>query len=94
MLYLIRNKIGVERGFLVIQQWGEHTFSDAVGRAESIRSRIWGDWSDEQLLDLRMCDLHLELKCSFYEGPIAQLQHELAARGLLFRPYVWISDDG
>lgn len=53
----------------------------------------WANWSDDQLLDLRMCDLHVELDGSFYEQPIAQLQRELTARGLLFRPYVWISDE-
>ena len=59
------------------------------------RSRVdsipdWAERSDEQLLDLRMCDLHVELEGSFYEDPIDQLKRELAARGLLFQPYVWL----
>jgi hypothetical protein len=53
----------------------------------------WASWSDDQLLDLRMCDLQVKLEGSFYEQPIAQLHHELVARGLRFRPYVWISDE-
>lgn len=53
----------------------------------------WASWSDDQLLDLRMRDLQVELEGSFYEQPIAQLQREVAERGLLFRPYVWISDE-
>ncbi len=54
---------------------------------------VWADWTDEQLLDLRMCDLHVDLVGSFYEEPIVQLQRELAARGLVFKPHVWISDE-
>ncbi|MBA5874404.1 MAG: hypothetical protein GDA66_07630 [Nitrospira sp. CR1.2] len=54
---------------------------------------VWAEWSDEQLLDLRMCDLDLRLDGTFYQEPIAQLYRELEARRLLFRPHVWISDE-
>lgn len=54
---------------------------------------VWAEWSDEQLLDLRMCDLDLRLDSTFYQEPIAQLYRELEARRLLFRPHVWISDE-
>ncbi|WHZ23475.1 MAG: uncharacterized protein OJF47_002587 [Nitrospira sp.] len=73
-----------------------------MGRTEIIRrqglrrvdhNQDWAGWSDEQLLDLRMCGLHLALEGSFYEEPIAQLHRELAARGLSFRPHVWLSDE-
>ena len=63
------------------------------GRSKKTVSTPWAAWSDEQLLELRMCDLRLGLAGSFYEQPIAQLERELAARGLLFRPHVWISDE-
>ncbi len=53
----------------------------------------WAEWSDEQLLDLRMCDLRLGLEGSFYQEPVAQLHRELEARGLAFRPHVWLSDE-
>ncbi|MBA2485219.1 MAG: putative zinc-binding metallopeptidase [Nitrospira sp.] len=53
----------------------------------------WTEWSDEQLLDLRMRDLRLGLQGNFYEEPIAQLHRELQARGLPFRPHVWLSDE-
>ena len=56
------------------------------------RAPAWADWSDEKLLDLRMCDLRVRLETSFYREPIAQLSRELAARKLLFRPYFWLSD--
>lgn len=54
---------------------------------------VWAEWSDEQLLDLRMCDLALRLDGTFYQEPIAQLYRELAARRLVFRPHFWISDE-
>ncbi|MGA6827783.1 putative zinc-binding metallopeptidase [Nitrospira sp. NS4] len=53
----------------------------------------WMNWSDEQLLDLPMCRLNLEIKGSFLEGPIAELDRELEARRLLFRPHYWLSNE-
>lgn len=73
-----------------------------MGRAQSQQRQradsadpvpVWAEWSDEQLLDLRMCDLELRLDGTFYQEPIAQLYRELDARRLLFRPHVWISDE-
>lgn len=69
----------------------------ALNRRRGLRkvdpNQEWAEWSDEQLLDLRMCDLRVALEDSFYEEPLAQLYRELAARGLSFRPYVWLSDE-
>ncbi len=63
-------------------------------RSRTVDSKAdWVEWSDEQLLDLRMCDLRVGLVGSFYQEPIAQLYRELEARGLTFRPYVWLSDE-
>lgn len=53
----------------------------------------WVSWSDEQLLDLPMAQLDLEIKGSFPAGPIAQLDRELEARRLLFRPHDWLSNE-
>jgi len=53
----------------------------------------WASWSEEALLDLPMCDLHLEIKGGFLEEPIAELARELAARRLLFRPHFWLSNE-
>ena len=36
-------------------------------------------WSDEQLLDMRLCDLHLQIKGTRLAGYIKQLHKELAA---------------
>ncbi|HWP99684.1 MAG TPA: putative zinc-binding metallopeptidase [Vicinamibacterales bacterium] len=54
---------------------------------------IWASWPDEKLLDLRICDLGLTLAGSPLEPRLAQLDQELAARGLRFRPHYWLSDE-
>jgi hypothetical protein len=52
----------------------------------------WAGWDDERLLALRMCDLELTLGDEL-ERAIAVLHAELEARGIVFRPYVWLSDE-
>ena len=53
----------------------------------------WDSLSDEELLDLRFCELGLAIEGSSLEPRLAQLSDELAARGIDFRPYFWISDE-
>lgn len=53
----------------------------------------WASWPDDALLDLPMCDLHLEIKGGFLAEPIAELTRELEARRLLFRPHFWLSNE-
>ena len=53
----------------------------------------WIDWSDEQLLDLRLCDLGVKIPGSPVAPHIWQLYKELRGRGLLFRPHFWLGDD-
>jgi hypothetical protein len=53
----------------------------------------WASWPDEKLLDLRLCDLALSLEGGPIQERIAQLYAELEARGLVFRPYFWLSDE-
>ena len=49
--------------------------------------------TDDQLLDLRMCDLKLTIRGTPLEDRIKQLFEELAARGIRFTPHCWLSDD-
>jgi hypothetical protein len=49
--------------------------------------------SDEQLLDLRFCDLDLTIKGTPLEERIAQLRRELAAKKIRFRPHFWLSNE-
>ena len=51
----------------------------------------WSQWPDERLLDLRMCQLGITIEGSAVEHRIAELQHELSARGLTFQPHFWLS---
>jgi hypothetical protein len=53
----------------------------------------WSDLSDDELLDRRLCELGLRIPGSWLEGRLAQLDAELAARGLAFRPHAWISSE-
>lgn len=49
--------------------------------------------SDDELLDMRICDLGLSLQGTFIEDRIEQLYGELSERGLSFRPHCWLSDE-
>lgn len=55
------------------------------------RRRWWTRLSDEELLDLRPCDLRLTIKRSPVTRPLARLYRELERRGLKFRPHCWIA---
>lgn len=63
-------------------------------RANGRRARQ-PDWSaigDEQLLEMRMCDLGLQIEDTPLAARIARLYAELAARNLRIRPHCWLSD--
>lgn len=53
----------------------------------------WAKLGDEQLLDLRFCDLGLTIQGTPLEERIARLHAELADRGLCFRPHCWLSSE-
>lgn len=53
----------------------------------------WQNLPDEQLLDVRFCELGLSIEGSNLKPRIAQLHSELAARGLQFRPHYWLSTE-
>jgi len=53
----------------------------------------WTGFPDEQLLDLRFCDLRVQIEGSPLEERIAQLYAELDIRGLKFRPHFWLSEE-
>ncbi len=54
---------------------------------------VWASWEDEQLLDLRLCDLDLRIEGSDLEERIAELGAELEAKGIRFRPHFWLADE-
>ena len=49
--------------------------------------------TDNQLLDLRFCDLSLRITGTPLEQRIRKLYRELAERKLRFRPHIWLSEE-
>ncbi|HVY30289.1 MAG TPA: putative zinc-binding metallopeptidase [Polyangiaceae bacterium] len=49
--------------------------------------------SDAELLEVRLCDLKLSIAGTELEARTQKLHRELAARGLQFRPHVWLSTE-
>lgn len=68
-------------------------------RRYNLTKRKWpsnsdlAELSDEQLFELRLCDLKVRIQGTKLESRIEQVYEELAARGLHFRPHFWLSDD-
>jgi hypothetical protein len=58
-----------------------------------MRPDDWAGWPDDKLLDLRICDLGVSIDASGLEPRLHQLDAELEARGLVFRPHSWLSDE-
>jgi hypothetical protein len=48
---------------------------------------------DDELLKLRICDLHVRIAASDLEPRVQQLDDDLAARGLVFRPICYLGDE-
>jgi Putative zinc-binding metallo-peptidase len=72
---------------------GSHGMDTTRQPSGEIEEPEWTQWSDDKLLDLRMCDLRLGLEGGFFDEPIKQLTAELEGRHLRFRPYFWLSDE-
>lgn len=62
-------------------------------RSNNNHRKDWVRWSDERLLDLRICDLGVRLKGTWLEEPVEQLYEELAAKDIRVRPHVWLSSE-
>jgi len=65
----------------------------SAAAAEPLKPADWTTLSDEKLLEVRMCDLKLSIEGTELEGRVAQLNGELEARGLIFRPHYYLSDE-
>jgi len=60
-------------------------------RVRGSRRYRWTTWSDQKLLDTRICDLGVKLKGTWLESCIEQLYEELERRDLPLRPHFWLS---
>jgi putative zinc-binding metallo-peptidase len=65
----------------------------AAADPEPLKTEDWSALSDEKLLEVRMCDLQLSIAGTELEPRIAQLNAELEARGLAFKPHYYLSDE-
>ena len=61
--------------------------------AALVRHFPWEKWTNEELFDLRLCDLGVTLEGTWLEDCIARLDAELERRALHFRPHLWLSHD-
>ncbi len=57
------------------------------------RSRSWVRLCDEDLLQVRLCDLDLDLDNPRLARPLERLYTELESRGLRFRPHAWLAEE-
>ncbi len=53
----------------------------------------WATFTDEELLQVRMCDLGVTLPGTEVEARLARVNGELEARGVGFRPRYYLSDE-
>lgn len=53
----------------------------------------WATWTDEQLLDLRFCDLGLRVEGTVVARRMERLYEELQLARLRFRPHYWLSEE-
>jgi hypothetical protein len=54
---------------------------------------FWATFSDDELLELRLCDLRVQIDGTVLEERVRRLHSELGERGFKFRPHTWLSDD-
>ena len=65
----------------------------AAANPEPLTPSDWTTLSDEKLLEVRMSDLALKIEGTDLEPRIAEINAELDARGLSFRPFYYLSDE-
>jgi hypothetical protein len=68
-------------------------YTVAGSRGARRRRYPWETLSDEQLLSLRFCDLKLQIAGTELQQAIDRLYHELAMRGIRFRPHCWLAEE-
>jgi hypothetical protein len=57
------------------------------------RRFAWASLPDEELLQLRLQDLHVTVEGTWVERCVMKLYDELEERGVKIRPHVWLSDE-
>lgn len=54
---------------------------------------FWAEYGDQDLLQVRLCDLGVSVEGSRLEEPVEALHSELQRRGIVARAHVWLSDE-
>jgi hypothetical protein len=72
---------------------GRHSSAGRSRRGGRRRARPWARLTDEQLLQLRFCDLKLTIERSPLAPQLRRLYADLARRGIAVRPHVWLSEE-
>jgi hypothetical protein len=69
--------------------------ASSVRRRRSVtkRRRDWTQLADHELLEVRLCDLGLEIRGTDLEDRVAALYAELDARDLRAKPHCWLSTE-
>jgi hypothetical protein len=62
-----------------------------AAQRNSTLNDLWSQLADDELLDMRFCDLALTIPDTPLEARIARIHAELARRQIRFRPYFWLS---
>src|SRR5450755_148238 len=57
------------------------------------RKHPWENLSDDQLLELRFCDLKLSMNGTLLQHSIERLYGELAQHGICLRPHCWLAEE-
>ena len=53
----------------------------------------WADLTDDELLDVRLCELGLAIEGTVLASRIERLYEELDRRGIVLRPHCWLSQE-
>lgn len=87
---MVRRKARGAAGTAVAKSAARAPRPSAAGRR---RSFPWAALDDQALLELRFCDLGLDLQGSPLRGALRRLDQELERRGFVFRPHFWLSEE-
>lgn len=66
---------------------------NSAAKANRTESPELSGLSDQRLLDMRVCDLALDIKNSWLQPLVDQLYSELRDRNLRIKPHCWLSDE-
>lgn len=79
--------------YALAEQYKLHTRYHSRSTGVSGRKTDLRNLTDDELLDLRFCDLDLTIAGTTIEGRVNQLYEELSEREINFRPHCWLAEE-